>query len=232
MPAWQYLAELLQAGFVGEKYLIRIDWLMSSRADKTRPWNWYAQKDMGGGALGALGSHTFDYVNWLFGPVARVSGRLCTAIASRTEPATGKPRPVDSDDSCLITLELTDGTPVQIALSSVSRNGRGHWVEVYGDRGTLVLGSSNQQDYVHGFVLRGAEAGAEWAEMPVPDRLDFPTHYPDGRLAPFIRVVETWVENIENGTQSAPGIAEGWVSQRLMDATHQSDQSGQWVTLA
>jgi len=33
--------------------------------------------------------------------------------------------------------------------------GRGHWLEVYGDRGTLVLGSDNQKDYVHGFRLKG-----------------------------------------------------------------------------
>ncbi|NJR69757.1 MAG: Gfo/Idh/MocA family oxidoreductase [Synechococcales cyanobacterium CRU_2_2] len=233
VPAWQYLAELLQDGFVGQTYLIRIDWLMSSRADKSRPWNWYAQKEMGGGALGALGSHTFDYVNWLFGPVRRLSALLSTAIAARTDPATGKLRPVDADDTCLLTLELTDGTPVQIALSSVSRCGRGHWVEVYGDRGTLILGSSNQQDYVHGFTLRGAKAGEELVEMPIPDRLEFQTHYPDGRLAPFIRVVENWVTNIAvaapPGVYQAPGIQEGWSSQQLMDAAHQSDRTGQWV---
>ncbi len=231
VPAWQYLAELLKDDFVGKKYLIRIDWLMSSRADKSRPWNWYAQKEMGGGALGALGSHTFDYVNWLFGPVSRLSAKLSTAITERTDPVTNQVRPVDADDTCLIHLELQDGTPVQIALSSVSRNGRGHWVEVYGDRGSLILGSSNQKDYVHGFTLQGAKAGEELTEMPIPARFDFATHYPDGRLAPFIRVVDRWVSNIENRTNQAPGIQEGLISQQLMDATHKSNVTGQWVTL-
>ena len=55
IPAWQMLAELLAAGYVGEKRLIKIDWLVSSRADATRPWNWYAQKERGGGVLGATG---------------------------------------------------------------------------------------------------------------------------------------------------------------------------------
>ncbi len=231
VPAWQYLAELLESGFVGQKYLVRIDWLMSSRADKSRPWNWYAQKSMGGGALGALGSHTFDYISWLFGPVQRLSARLSTAIAERTDPRTGQPRPVDADDTCLIHLDLADGTPVQVALSSVSRNGRGHWVEVYGDRGTLVLGSSNQQDYVHGFQLWSAQAGEDLSEMPIPARFAFEKDYPDGRLAPFIRVVENWVRSIEQNTPSTPTLREGLYSQILMDATHRSQETGQWITV-
>ncbi|TAF55573.1 MAG: gfo/Idh/MocA family oxidoreductase, partial [Oscillatoriales cyanobacterium] len=33
IPPWQMLAELLAAGYVGEKRLIKIDWLVSGRAD-------------------------------------------------------------------------------------------------------------------------------------------------------------------------------------------------------
>ncbi len=47
IPAWMRLAELLADGYVGKPRLIKIDWLVSSRADATRPWNWYARKDQG-----------------------------------------------------------------------------------------------------------------------------------------------------------------------------------------
>jgi len=57
VPGWQLFSELLSQGYVGNKRLIRIDWLCSSRADASRPWNWYSQKDKGGGALGSLGSY-------------------------------------------------------------------------------------------------------------------------------------------------------------------------------
>ena len=67
-------------------------------------------------------------------------------------------------------LELTDGTPVQICLSSTTYQGRGHFVEVYGDRGTLILGSSNQKDYVHGFTIQGAPAGEPLSHIEIPDR--------------------------------------------------------------
>lgn len=231
VPAWQYLHELLAQGYVGKPYLVKIDWIMESRADKHRPWNWYAQKSQGGGALGALGSHSFDYIPWLLGPVKRLSAKLTTAIAERVEPETGQSRPVDADDSCLIALELMDGTPVQLTLSSVSRNGRGHWLEIYGDRGTLILGSANQKDYVHGFEIKGSLAGAPLAKMMIPKRFEFEHNYMDGRLAPFIRVVDNWVTGIELGRALSPSIQEGLASQRLMDLALASNETERWVNL-
>jgi predicted dehydrogenase len=231
VPAWQRFAELLQEGIVGQPRLIQVNWLVSGRADPSRPWNWYARKDQGGGALGAIGSHAFDYIAWLFSPVRRLCGRLSTAIATRPDPVTGEAKPVDADDTCTILLELQDGTPCQMSLSAVTYQGRGHWVEVYGDRGTLILGSNNQADYVHGFRIWMSQAGAPLTEVEIPQRLEFPKTYPDGRLAPFIRVVNHWVEDIDRGVATAPSIREGVYSQQLMDATHQSNATGQWVDI-
>jgi len=230
VPAWQLLAEYLAEGYVGQKRLVKIDWLVSSRADASRPWNWYAQKDKGGGALGAVGSHAFDYISWLFGPVNRLCAQLSTAIPERPDPADGgKLKPVDADDTCILMLELADGTPCQVCISSVTYQGRGHFVEVYGDRGTLVLGSDNQKDYVHGFHLLAAPAGKTLAEVEIPNRLAFSQTFTDGRLAPFIRVVDQWVQGIDAGKGMRPSLREGLYSQLLMDLTHQSNETARWV---
>jgi predicted dehydrogenase len=111
----------------------------------------------------------------------------------------------------------------------VTYQGRGHFVEVYGDRGTLVLGSDNQKDYVHGFRLLAAEAGKPLTEVEIPKRLAFPEVYTDGRLAPFIRVVDQWVQGIDAGKVMTPSLREGVYSQLLMDLTHQSHETEQWV---
>jgi len=230
VPAWQLLAEYLAEGYVGQKRLVKIDWLVSSRADASRPWNWYAQKDKGGGALGAVGSHAFDYISWLFGSVRRLCAQLSTAIPERPDPTAGdKLKPVDADDTCLVMLELVDGTPCQLCISSVAYQGRGHFVEVYGDRGTLVLGSDNQKDYVHGFRLLAAPAGKPLAEVEIPKRLAFSQTYTDGRLAPFIRVVDQWVQGIDADKVMIPSLREGVYSQLLMDLTDQSNETGSWV---
>lgn len=229
VPAWQRLSELLAEGYVGKKRLVKVDWLVPSRADASRPWNWYARKDQGGGALGAIGSHLFDYIAWLFGPVQRLCGRLSTTITARPDLETGTMKSVDADDTCTLLMELADGTPCQAALSAVTYQGRGHWLEVYGDRGTLVLGSDNQKDYVHGFRLWGSQAGQPLTELEIPERLHFPKTYEDGRLAPFIRVVDRWVQSIDQGQPLAPSLREGVYSQLLMDLTHTSSETGAWV---
>ncbi|KKI98184.1 Gfo/Idh/MocA family protein [Prochlorothrix hollandica] len=235
VPQWQHLAQLLHQGYVGQPYLICVDWLMSSRLDPQRPWNWYAQRDQGGGALGALASHSFDYLSWLFGPVQRLQAHLSTAIPQRPDPTTGSLKPVTADDTCLLNLELghdrSQGVPCQMAISSVSRQGRGHWLEVYGDRGTLILGSSNQKDYVHGFQLQGALGGDDLATLPTPPQFAFETTYGDGRLAPFMRVVDHWLRSIAQGRAESPNLRDGVYSQLLMDISQRSHQTGSWVTV-
>ena len=232
VPAWQQLKAELDAGYVGTPRLIKVDWMVPGRADPQRAWNWYARKDQGGGALGAFASHTFDYLAWLFGPVKRLSANLTTAIPQRPDPQTGELKLVDADDTCTLMLEMQDGTPCQVTISSVTYGGRGHWVEVYGDRGTLVLGSDNLKDYVHGFQLWGAAAGQPLAKLPIPPALAFPQTYEDGRLAPFIRVVDHWVNCIDRGSADAPAIAEGVYSQLLMDLAQASHERGEWMSVS
>lgn len=232
IPEWQHFAELLKQGAVGNYRLIKIDWLASSRANPQRAWNWYAQKAMGGGALGSIGSHAFDYVNWLFGPAASISATLSTSIPQRPDPESGEMKAVDSDDVCAIALTLADGTLCQITLSAVSYTGRGHWIEVYGDKGTLVIGNPSQKDYVNGFSVFSALEGGELKEIPTPERFAFPKVYADGRIAPFIRVVDHWVNCIDAGHESAPGMAEGVYSQLLMDLTHRSHETRQQLSVS
>ena len=230
IPAWQLLAEHLKDDYVGKKRLIKIDWLVTSRANPKRDWNWYSQKEAGGGALGAVASHAFDYISWLFGSVSRLSGYLNCSIPERPDHNDGGIiKPVDADDTCLILMELADGTPVQLSISSITYAGRGHWVEIYGEKGTLVLGSSNLKDYVHGFDLYAAPAGKTLKKVSVPKKYDFDQVFTDGRVAPFIRVVDRLVASIDSGNSLVPSLKEGVYSQLLMDLTHKSHQQKSWV---
>lgn len=230
VPPWQQFKQMLEDNYVGNKRLIKIDCLVASRASSDRPWNWYAQKEKGGGMLGAMGSHIFDYIRWLFGDIQRVSARLITGISQRPDPTeNGKLKSVDADDTCLLMLELNDGTPCQICLSSVTYQGRGHWIEVYGDRGTLVLGNSNLKDYINGFKLQAAPAGETLQEIQIPQYLDFPKAYSDGRISAFLRVIDNWVNSIDTGAPLTPSLREGVYSQLLMDLTHQSQATNNWI---
>lgn len=226
VPLFQQLAALLAEGVLGEPWLVKLDWLMSSRADASRPWSWYSQASAGGGVLGALGTHAFDTLHWLLGPSQAVRGQLSTAIRERPLPpsASGSAAAVasvDAEDIALIQMELLDrgGRPVpaQVNLASVTRCGRGHWLELYGSDATLVLGSSNQADYVHGFQLWMARPGEPLRAVPADPALAFPRTWEDGRIAPVRRLIGWWAEAIAEGRPMVPGLAEAVASQRVCD---------------
>lgn len=225
VPLFQQLAQLLSQGAVGTPWLVKLDWLMSSRADPTRPWSWYSQAAAGGGVIGALGTHAFDMLHWLIGPSRSVQAFLSTAIRERPLPGDGRLAAVDADDIALAQLELEtpagQRVPAQVTLASVARHGRGCWLEVYGSEATLVLGSSRQTDYVHGFQLWRGAPGEQALRQLTPDpALAFPRTWEDGRIAPVSRLMGWWERAIREGSPMVPGLAEAVASQRICDAAH------------
>ncbi len=236
VPLFQQLAGLLRQGKVGEPWLVRFDWLMGSRADPSRPWNWYSQAACGGGVLGALGTHAFDILHWLVGPSRSLQARLDTAIRERPLPdGSGRTAAVDAEDIALLQVDLEDhaGRKVaaQLNLSSVTRAGRGCWIEVYGSHGTLVLGSSNQADYVHGFQLWRALPGEPLRPVEPDPALAFGRTWEDGRVAPVGRLIGWWAEAIREGRPMVPGLGEAVSSQRCCDLARQSEASGARLSL-
>jgi len=221
VPLFQQLHQLLEQGVLGDPWLVKLDWLMSSRADASRPWTWYSQAAQGGGVLGALGTHAFDMLHWLVGPSRRLRAQLSTAIGSRPLPDGSGSAAVDAEDIALIQMELeaADGrtVPAQVSLASVTRQGRGCWIELYGSGATLVLGSSNQADYVHGFQLWIAPAGEPLRPVAADPALAFPRTWEDGRIAPVRRLIEGWATAIREGRPMVPGLAEAVASQRCCD---------------
>ncbi|MFM8974541.1 MAG: Gfo/Idh/MocA family protein [Vulcanococcus sp.] len=225
VPLFQQLAALLQQGVLGEPWLVKLDWLMSSRADPTRPWTWYSQAGAGGGVLGALGTHAFDLLHWLVGPATLRSARLSTAIRERPQPQAAGELPrmasVDAEDIALLQLDLQDArgilVPAQVNLASVTRQGRGCWLELYGSEATLVLGSASQSDYVHGFQLAIARPGEPLRPVAPDPALAWPRSWEDGRIAPVRRLIGWWAEAIREQRPMVPGLLEAALSQRLCD---------------
>ena len=230
VPLFQQLAALIHSGVLGELYLVKLDWLMGSRADASRPWSWYSQRSEGGGVLGALGTHAFDTLHWLIGPTRSLRAQLSTAIGQRPLPKVdgqgegqgqGSLATVDAEDIALVQLELESpsGTlvPAQVTLASVTRRGRGCWIEIYGSRGTVVLGSDNQADYVHGFGLWQSQGGEPLRAIEADPHWAFDRTWEDGRIAPVERLHGWWSQAVAHGRPMVPGLVEGVLSQRCCD---------------
>ena len=121
---------------------------MGSRSDPKRSWDWYSLEEKGGGVIGALGTHAFDMLNWFFGESINVSGKLATSIKKRPSPNSSDLKDVTSEYVCLSNIEISNYSsnliPCQVSLSSISKNGRGFSLEIYGSEGSLILKSENQ----------------------------------------------------------------------------------------
>ena len=229
VPLFMQTKRLLINESIGKPWLIKFDWLMSSRANPARHWNWYSDKTTGGGVMGALGTHAFDILHWLIGPAKQVKALLSTAINQRPDIKTGSLRPVTSEDIALIQLELQakySTIPAQVTLSSVSRQGRGCWIEIYGEKGTILLGSDNQNDYVHGFGLWMATEGEKPKPVAIDSDLRFSTTWSDGRIAPVARLQSWWTQSIRENKPIVPGLTEALASQKVCDLAKESDHSG------
>ena len=238
VPLFQQLAALLQQGAIGTPWLVKLDWLMGSRADPGRPWSWYSQRSEGGGVLGALGTHAFDTLHWLVGPTRALSANCSTAITERplagsqgaktgADQARG---PVDAEDIALVQLDLETASgqvvPAQLNLASVARPGRGYWIEIYGSDGSLVLGSSNQGDYVHGFQLWQARAGEGLQPVEPDPQLAFERTWVDGRVAPVQRILHGWATAVGEAKPLVPGLSEAVLSQACCDLALRSARDG------
>ncbi len=230
VPLFLQTKKIIDEDSLGKIYLIKLDWLMGSRSDPKRNWNWYSLKEKGGGVIGALGTHAFDMLNWFFGESIKVSGKLSTSIKERSLPNSSKLLEVTSEDICIANLEINnfDNNPIpcQISLSSVSKNGRGFSLEVYGSEGSLFLRSENKKDYVHGFSLKYSNIEDKTCNLSADPHYNFVKTWNDGRIAPVKKIHDLWAESINNQTPVIPGLSEGLRSQIVCEAIRKSSERG------
>ena len=230
VPLFLQTKKIIDENILGKIYLIKLDWLMGSRSDPKRSWNWYSLKEKGGGVIGALGTHAFDMLNWFFGESIKVSGNVSTSIKKRSLPNSSELLEVTSEDICLANLEISNYTsnliPCQVSLSSISKKGRGFSFEVYGSEGTLILNSENQKDYVHGFNLKFSGKDDKTYNLTPDPIFNFKKTWTDGRIAPVKRIHDLWAQSIINNTPVIPGLTEGLGSQKVCEAIKKSSESG------
>tara|TARA_Y100001968_G_C19433160_1_gene758155 strand:- start:65 stop:1177 length:1113 start_codon:yes stop_codon:yes gene_type:complete len=230
VPIFMQTKKIIDSESIGNLWFIKLDWLMSSRADKSREWDWYSDSDQGGGVIGALGTHAFDIINWMFGSSQSIYGSTSTAIGKRVEKISNRLKKVTSEDIALANLYIPNNNlnyliPAQINLSAVCQQGSGFNLEIYGESGKLKLFSSNQKDYVHGFTLSLTKNGTT-TELKSDKSFEFAKTWSDGRIAPVRRIHSWWAKSIRSSSPIIPGLLEASESQKLCDLLKISAKSG------
>lgn len=232
VPAWMLMKRSVNMGFIGKPRFIAATWLLDTRADPDgRRFDWASQRETGGGILGALGSHVFDYLEWLFGEIREATGFLATGVRTRKLADSDSRGEVTADDMFGAHLRFASGVVAAVEVCAVGWHSLGHRILAYGDEGTLMLQQESPSDYIHGATLYGGRAGdPTLEEIAVPDDLVLEREYPDGRLAPFIQVVDALIRAIDGSPRPEdPTLERGLRAQMIMDAVSRAHAQGSWI---
>lgn len=214
---WQEARRILQRGALGRLRHVLVSWQVETYTNRLKLPSWKTSTAAGGGTLSAFASHIFYNVEWLLGPIHRLSARLFPTRGRRSLPAT--------DTLVTLCLDLVDGTPVSVSASNNAFLGTGHRVEIYGDDGTLVL-ENPTSDYVKGFRLLHGARESKTLEVIRMERQASTVE--DGRIIAVGRLVELFVDWIRSGIQAGPTLEDGYRVQYLLDASLKAHVSETW----
>jgi predicted dehydrogenase len=225
-PNRREIRGLIQGGAIGRVEHIELTLKPYVRGDgrvqtSQAPWTWWSDAAQGGGILGAVGSHLIDLCRfWTDGDIRDVGGGVTTFVAERAD-AGGVARPVTAEDFASLVLRLSGGAVATVTISSVAHHGPGHFGQITGSQGTLVLTGETK--------LEIGRSGEPLRDISVADELWEKTKVNNMWARSFVRLMRDLVGVIE-GRPAAGSLAtfeDGLAVQRVMDAA----RVGGWVRL-
>jgi predicted dehydrogenase len=171
--------------------------------------------------LADMGSHYFDLVNWVVGPVAEVCGMLHTVDRTRPD-RDGRSTRVDSDDLAYVWIRTESGVQGEFRSSRVTpASGENGCMEVVGERGALRAWlSRGDRDQLR--LLRPGEPGVD---LPLPEESQRGETYALGRM------MRSFVDAILRGhsdPERDPTFEAGLAAQQAQDAVLCSVSERTW----
>ena len=221
------LKELLVANRIGRIIRVNVEWTLRGRAAYSTSPSWQFDPSLGGGVLFGFGSHVVDYLEWLLGPIRSVAAHLGVRGALSEEARQRRELAEDTMDALLL---MGDDIPVSVTVSNAVSSGRGHWLTIYGERGSLAVGNANLGDAVLGTGLFESNAGvSELRRIDVEPPGE--TGIRDGRILLVRRLAETFISAIRAGGPAAPSFADGWRAHVVMEVIRAAHRQGSWIAM-
>ncbi len=225
------MREMLRAGEIGRVRHVGVTYRADSRASGERAWDWWSDAGMGGGALGAIGSHIVDSFRWLLGAeVSRVFCQLSTHIPLRPVSETGEMRSVTTDDEANLILnfadnELTTNATANVSMSFVEAGKPLHRLEIFGERGALRVEGDGE-------LWHAPTDAGEWHHIETARGHLAPGMRDNGWSRGFTRFAGEIVRALGEGRNTVADAAtfeDGHCTQLVLDAARRSHLSGSWA---
>jgi predicted dehydrogenase len=224
---------MLQTGAIGSvrhcNYVFRSDY----RGIADRAWDWWSDETMGGGALGAIGSHVVDSFRWMLSTeVTHVLGMLTTHIKQRPDKTTNGPRAVTTDDEAKLLFRFADGphTHDSTGAASISVVESGKYenrLEIYGTKGALMVEETGE-------LWLSPTGSGTWRPVQVEQ-----DHMAQGMregswsrgFTGFSVAICEAMRAGKTTVKDAATFEDGYRVQLVLDAVRASNESECWVTV-
>ncbi len=242
VPATALARDLVAAGEIGSVRQVRAVYLQDWLASEDAPLTWRLDKQVAGsGALGDLGAHIVDMVQYVTGEtVESVSGLLRTFVAERPvlgsalglSGSSGSERgSVTVDDAAFFTGALSGGGLATFEATRMATGRKnGLRFEISGTEGAIAFDLERLNELELYTTSDGANAGFRRILVTEPEHPYAGAWWPAGHGLGyehgFSNQVRDLVEAIAAGKQPTPSFADGLHVQRVLDAVERSSEAG------
>jgi predicted dehydrogenase len=228
-PNRRKIKQIIASGAIGQVRHVNVVNISATWGDPaSRPaGDWWSLAEMGGGRLGANGSHQIDLLRFWLGDIGAISGQLATMVPNRTGKQTGEPWTATADDQVSFTAEMQNGAVVSVFLSGAARHSIGNHVEIFGSEGTIMLADKDEK-------LLVARAGEDFQDVSEIDpNAERPGVGKGIWNVSFVGLIQEATAAIREKRAPREGatFADGLKCQQAMDAVRQSWAERRWITL-
>ncbi len=234
-PAYLYMRELIQQGYVGQVLAVNMTLMGSGVLTRTSDRTWQRDVTLGANTLTITFGHVLDAMCMVVGELTEVSAIVATQVPQWFESDTKKYVDVTSPDNILVQGRLENGAIVNAYCGVHPYHGSGHRLEIYGRDGALSMIGGGQG----GAELRRKIMGAQkddkaLKELPVPERFKW---VPEAvrNDGPAYEVGQMWVkfaQAIRTGSHIEPDFDHAVRFHRTLDAIVRASQTGQRQKIA
>jgi predicted dehydrogenase len=209
-PVRARIKGLVDEGAIGRPRHVHWTHLSSGSRVPLRPHGWLFERRLGGGWVGAFGSHAVDFVRWVFGEIIEVEASLRTEIDERPDAA-GDMRPVDVDDGFSAWMRTDRGVSVAIDSSFACAATFASRMVVNGTEGVIECVADAR------LTLRRDDG----------TRRDIEVHPgADPHVEPMRRWAEVVRDAVRDHRQVEPSFADGLACDRVLDQLRGRGRSG------
>ena len=251
-PPAQQMKAMIDAGFLGRPLGFNAQLFLplvvengkpyaySAYSGATDPYYRLAEKASGGSGWRNFATHALLYLTHILGPVEEATGMLTTGVPEWTLPNGVVLKP-ETHDLGSATLRLKNGAVGALQTGWCVPDTEGWRIEVWGDRGRLLLTDSTFGNGLGAKLYAGDAAPTPYGERNCREVAIDARYYrvpgsatATGEPQPFVAMdwmFSDMVRAIHEGREGSPSFAEAAATHKVVEAVEIASAERRWVSI-